>query len=127
MMRLRNLSYMTLWAVNFDEEKNLYKEILGLPVTEENANFIMFDTKGSRLAFHLLKKGSRLDRQTVELHFEVDDVDEVYSALKRKGVKFADKPANRPWGNRMASFHDAEGYVVEIVGPQKPDEPVKGG
>ena len=125
-MRLRNLSYVTLWAVNFDQEKNLYKEILGLPVAQENDNFIMFDTKETRLAFHLLKKGSRLDRQTVELHFEVDDVDEVYSALQRKGVKFTEKPANRPWGNRMASFYDAEGYVVEIVGPQKPDEPVKG-
>ncbi len=125
-MRLRNLPYVTLWAVNFDEEKNLYREILGLPVAEENANFIMFDTKGSRLAFHRLNKGSRLDRQTVELHLEVDDVDEVYLALQRRGVKFADKPANRPWGNRMASFHDAEGYVVEIVGPLKPGEPLKG-
>jgi catechol 2,3-dioxygenase-like lactoylglutathione lyase family enzyme len=125
-VRLRNLSYLTLWTVNFDQEKNLYKEILGLPVGHENASFIMYETKGSRLAFHRLKKGSRLDRQTVELHFEVDDVDEVYTALQRKGVKFADKPANRPWGNRMASFHDAEGYVVEIVGPLKPGEPVKG-
>ena len=125
-MRLRNLSYVTLWAVNFDQEKNLYKEILGLPVAQENDNFIMFDTKGSRLAFHLLKKGSRLDRQTVELHFEVDDVDEVYSALQRKGVRFEEKPANRPWGDRIASFHDAEGYVVEIVGPLKPGEPLKG-
>jgi catechol 2,3-dioxygenase-like lactoylglutathione lyase family enzyme len=123
---LRNLSYVTLWAANFDQEKNLYKEILGLPVDQENDNFIMFDTKGSKLALHRLKKASRLDRQTVELHLEVDDVDEVYLALQRKGVKFADKPANRPWGNRMTSFHDAEGYVVEIVGPLKPGEPVKG-
>ncbi len=125
-MRLRNLSYVTLWAVNFDQEKNLYKEILGLPVKQENANFVMFDTKGSKLAFHRLKRGSRLDRQTVEIHFEVDDIDEVYSALQRKGVKFADKPANRPWGNRMASFQDPEGYVVEIIGPLKAGEPVKG-
>jgi len=125
-MRLRNLSYVTLWAVNFDKEKNLYKEILGLPVTEENDDFIMFDTKGSRLALHRLKKGSRLDRLTVELHLEVDDVDEVYSSLQHRGVKFEDKPANRPWGDRMASFHDAEGYVVEIVGPLKPGELVKG-
>ena len=126
MMRLRNLPYVTLWAVNFDQERNLYKEILGLPVERENENFIMFDTKGSKLALHRLKKARRLDRQTVELHLEVDDVDEVYSALQRKGVKFADKPANRPWGNRMASFHDAEGYVVEIIGPLKTGEPVKG-
>jgi catechol 2,3-dioxygenase-like lactoylglutathione lyase family enzyme len=125
-MRLRNLPYVTLWAVRFDEEKNLYKKTLGLPVAHENANFIMFETKGSRLAFHRLKKGSRLDRPTVELHLEVDDVDEVYSALRRKGVKFDDAPANRPWGNRMASFQDAEGYVVEIVGPLKPGEPSKG-
>jgi catechol 2,3-dioxygenase-like lactoylglutathione lyase family enzyme len=125
-MRLRNLPYVTLWAVNFDQEKNLYKEILGLPVSEENPNFITFDTKGSRLALHRLKKGSRLDRQTVELHLEVDDVDEVYLSLQRKGVKFADKPANRPWGNRMASFRDAEGYAIEIVGPLKAGEPVKG-
>ncbi|HLC11148.1 MAG TPA: VOC family protein, partial [Candidatus Bathyarchaeia archaeon] len=87
-MRLRNLPYVTLWAVKFNEEKNLYKETLGLPVAQENDNFIMFETKGSRLAFHRLKKGSRLDRPTVELHLEVDDVDEVYSALQRKGVKF---------------------------------------
>ncbi|SRR6266849_5309513 len=126
MMRLRSLSYVTLWAVKFEEEKTLYKEILGLPVAEENANFIMFDTKGSKLAFHRLKKGSRLDRQTVELHLEVDDVDEAYSALQRKGVKFADKPANRPWGNRVASFQDVEGYAVEIIGPLKIGEPVKG-
>jgi len=117
---------VTLWAVKFEEEKILYKEILGLPVAEENANFIMFDTKGSKLAFHRLKKGSRLDRQTVELHLEVDDVDEAYSALQRKGVKFADKPANRPWGNRVASFQDVEGYAVEIIGPLKIGEPVKG-
>jgi len=126
MMRLRNLSYVTLWAVKFDEEKDLYKETLGLPVAEENTNFIMFDTKGSKLALHRLRKGSRLDRQTVELHFEVDNVDEVYSALQRKGVKFEEKPTNVPWGNRIASFHDAEGYVVEIVGPLKPGEPLKG-
>ena len=125
-VRLRNLSYVTLWALNFDQERTLYKEILGLPVNQENDNFIMFETKGSKLALHRLKKASRLDRQTVELHFEVDDVDEVYSSLQRKGVKFQDRPANRPWGNRMASFHDAEGYVVEIVGPLKPGEPVKG-
>ena len=126
MMRLRKLPYLTLWAVNFDQEKNLYKEILGLPVDQENDNFIMFDTKGSRLAFHRLKKGGRLDRQTVELHFEVDNVDEVYSSLQGKGVKFDDRPVNRPWGSRMASFRDPEGYVVEIIGPLKPGEPVKG-
>ncbi len=125
-MRLRKLSYLTLWAVHFDEAKRLYKEILGLPVAEENENFIMFETEGSRLALHKLKKAPPIQRPTIELHLEVRDVDDTFTALQAKGVKFEAKPANRPWGTRMASFHDPEGYKVELVGPLKPGEQVKG-
>jgi catechol 2,3-dioxygenase-like lactoylglutathione lyase family enzyme len=124
-MRLERLPYLTLWALRFDETKKLYREILGMPVVEENPNFVMFDTKSSRLAFHRLAKGPKLDRPTVELHLEVNDVDEVYNSLQRKGVKFDDQPANMPWGTRMASFRDPEGYQVEIVGPLKVDESSK--
>ncbi len=122
---MSKLSYVTLWAVHFDEVKALYKETLGLPVTQENENFVMFDTKGSQLAFHRLTKGPPLSRSTVEVHFEVNDVDEVYSSLKSKGLKFEEPPANRPWGTRSAGFTDPEGYVVEIVGPLRPGEPSK--
>lgn len=124
-MRLERLAYLTLWAVRFDETKKLYREILGMPVVEENPNFVMFETKGSRLAFHKLAKGPKLERPTVELHMAVNDVDEVYNSLQRKGVKFDKKPANMPWGTRMASFRDPEGYHVEIVGPLKEGEQLK--
>jgi lactoylglutathione lyase len=126
-VRLSKLSYVTLWAVHYDEVRRLYKETLGLPVVQENENFIMFDTKGSQLAFHRLTKAPDLSRSTVEVHLEVNDVDEVYSSLKSKGVKFDDPPANRPWGTRSVGFKDPEGYVVEIVGPTKPGEPAKAG
>jgi len=121
-MRIERLPYVTLWALRFEETKKLYAEILGLPVVEENSNFIMFDTRSSKLAFHRLTKGPRLERPTVELHFDVNDVDEVYQSLQRSGIKFERKPANRPWGTRMASFHDPEGYEVEIIGPLKGSE-----
>ncbi len=125
-MRLRKLSYVTLWAVHFDEVKKLYKDTLGLPVAQENENFIMFETEGSRLAFHRIKKGAPLDRLTVELHLEVRDVDEVFASLQKRGVKFQEKPANKPWGTRSAGLVDPEGYHLELVGPLKPGEPVKG-
>jgi catechol 2,3-dioxygenase-like lactoylglutathione lyase family enzyme len=120
-MRLGKLPYVTLWAVEFEKIKELYKKTLGLPVAEENQNFIMFDTRGSRLAFHRLAKAPRLDRPTIEIHLEVDDVDEIYTSLQRKGIKFEEKPANRPWGTRIASFRDPEGYTVEIIGPLNDD------
>ncbi|MBO0887791.1 VOC family protein [Candidatus Bathyarchaeota archaeon] len=124
-MRLGKLSYVTLWAVKFDETRRFYKDVLGIPVSQENPSFIMFDTKGSRLAFHRMLKGPRLDRQTVELHLEVDDVDEIYSSLQKKGVKFEERPANRPWGTRMASLRDPEGYTVEIIGPLREGEQIE--
>src|SRR5438309_12079666 len=99
-MRLSKLSYLTLWAVRFDEVKKLYKDTLGLPVAQENENFIMFDTKGSRLAFHRLTKPPPLSRSTVEVHAEVNDVDEVYSSLRSERVKFDEPPAHRPWRAR---------------------------
>jgi len=116
-MRLSKLPYVTLWAVKFEEMLALYKDVLGLPVAEENPNFVMFETTGSRLALHKLPKGSRLERQTIEIHFEVNDVDTVYSSLQTRGVKFDEKPADKPWGNRVASFKDPEGYTVELIGP----------
>ena len=122
-MRLRKLAYITLWSVKFEEMKTLYKKTLGLPVVEETRNFIMFDTKGSMLAFHKLSKSPRLERPTTELHFEVNDVDEVYTSLQRQGVKFDNTPANKPWGTRVASFHDPEAYTVEISGPLRDNEP----
>jgi lactoylglutathione lyase len=121
-MRIERLPYITLWTIRFEETKKLYREILGLPVLEENPNFVMFDTKSSRLAFHRLSKGPKLDRPTVELHLEVNDVDEAYQSLRRSGIKFENKPANRPWGTRMASFRDPEGYEVEIIGPLRGGE-----
>jgi catechol 2,3-dioxygenase-like lactoylglutathione lyase family enzyme len=125
-LRLRKLLYLTLWAVHFQEVKRLYKETMGLPVAQENENFIMFETEGSQLAFHRLQKAPPIERPTAEIHFEVRDVDEIYTSLQAKGVGFKEKPANRPWGTRMASFQDPEGYTVELVGPLKPGEPVRG-
>jgi catechol 2,3-dioxygenase-like lactoylglutathione lyase family enzyme len=121
-MRLSKMPYVTLWSVRFDETKKLYREILGLKVLEENSNFVMFDTKASRLAFHRLSKGPRVDRPTAELHFEVSDVDEVYGSLMKKGVKLSGVPENNAWGTRVVSFRDPEGYEVEIIGPLKKDD-----
>jgi lactoylglutathione lyase len=125
-MRLRKLAYVTLWAVHFEDVKKFYRDTLGLPVREEKENFIMFETEASGLAFHKIPKAPPIQRLTAELHLEVRDVDEIYSGLQSKGVKFDEKPANRPWGTRMASFRDPEGYRVEIIGPLKPGEETKG-
>jgi catechol 2,3-dioxygenase-like lactoylglutathione lyase family enzyme len=122
-MKLTTIPYITLWAVNFDEMVAFYRDKLDLPFEYDDENFIQFGTQGTKLYIHRLGTTPALREHTVEIHFDVPDVDTAYQELVRRGVEFEDPPANRPWGTRMAAFRDPEGYALEIVGPLDPDEP----
>lgn len=123
-MKLTTIPYITLWATNFDEMVAFYRDQLELPVEFGDENFIQFATGGTKLYIHRLGQAPRLRGHTVEIHFDVPDVDAAYQALLARGVEFEEAPANRPWGTRMASMRDPEGFAIEIVGPLDPDEPV---
>jgi catechol 2,3-dioxygenase-like lactoylglutathione lyase family enzyme len=123
-MKLNSISYITLWAVNFDEMVVFYRDMLELPVAYSDENFIQFATQGTKLYLHRLGTAPPLREHTVEIHFNVPDVDAAYQELVGRGADFEEAPANRPWGARMAAFRDPEGYSIEIVGPLDPDKPV---
>lgn len=123
-MKLTTIPYITLWAVNFDEMVAFYRDKLELPVEHGDENFIQFATQGTKLSIHRLSAASPLREHALEIHFDVPDVDAAYGELVKRGVEFEDPPANRPWGTRMAAFHDPEGFVIEIVGPLDLDEPI---
>ena len=113
------LSYITLWVQQYDECLVFYRDQLGLPVEWAEENFVQFNTQGTRLFLHRLGLAQPLRPDTVEIHFEVQDVDAAYQALNQQGVRFFQAPANMPWGTRMAACRDPEGFSIEIVGPLK--------
>jgi catechol 2,3-dioxygenase-like lactoylglutathione lyase family enzyme len=123
-MKLTTIPYITLWASKFDEMVTFYRDRLNLPVEYSDQNFIQFATQGTKLYIHRLGTAPPLREHTVEIHFDVPNVDAAYDDLVSRGVEFEDPPANRPWGARMAAFRDPEGYAVEIVGPLDPNQPV---
>jgi catechol 2,3-dioxygenase-like lactoylglutathione lyase family enzyme len=123
-MQLTNIPYITLWAVNFEEMITFYRDKLELPIEFSDDNFVQFATQGTKLYIHRMGTAPSLRDNTVEIHFDVPNVDVAYDALIQRGVEFEDPPANRPWGARMAAFRDPEGFALEIVGPLNPDEPV---
>jgi catechol 2,3-dioxygenase-like lactoylglutathione lyase family enzyme len=47
------------------------------------------------------------------IHFEVEDVDARYRALKGKGVKFVHEPMKTVWGYGP-ELRDPDGYVVRL-------------
>jgi catechol 2,3-dioxygenase-like lactoylglutathione lyase family enzyme len=117
MMELNHLSYITLWVTHFDECVIFYRRLLGLPVEHIEENFAQFVPSGCKLYLHRMEDAPPLRLHTVELHFEVEDVDVAYRSLLKRGAVFESAPENMPWGTRMAAFKDPEGFPIEIVGP----------
>jgi lactoylglutathione lyase len=116
---LSSIPYITLWAVRFDDCVRFYRDLLGLTVEYQDENFIQFATQGTRLYMHRLGTAPPLRDHTVEIHFDVPDVDKAYRALLERGAVFDQAPEDMSWGTRMAALTDPEGYAIEIVGPLK--------
>lgn len=119
MLSQAKITYITLWVQAYDDCLAFYRDQLGLPLETADANFAQFSTQGTRLYLHRLGSAPTLREHSLEIHFEVPDVDQAYAALLARGVEFDSPPANMPWGTRMAACRDPEGFHVEIVGPLK--------
>jgi lactoylglutathione lyase len=122
---LNRISYITLWVNEYDACLAFYRDVLALPLETSDENFAQFATQGTKLYLHRLRDKSPLRSRALEIHFEVPEVDDMYSKLQERGVQFEDQPANMPWGARMAAFRDPEGNAIEIVGPLDPNEAIK--
>ena len=117
--RLGSICYITLWVKTFDACLIFYRDLLGLPLVSADENFAQFSTSGTYLYLHRLGEAPPLRDHSLEIHFAVPDVDQAYTELVRRGLKFESAPADMPWGIRMAACRDPEGFQVEIVGPLK--------
>ena len=117
--RLGSITYITLWVNSYDACLSFYRDQLGLPLETADQNFAQFATGGTRLYLHRLGQTSPLRDHSLEIHFEVPDVDQAYAVLVDRGVSFDSPPEDMPWGTRMAACRDPEGFYVEIIGPPK--------
>jgi lactoylglutathione lyase len=63
---------------------------------------------------HLTADGSP---PQVALCLYSDDLDAAVPRLIAAGARLLVPPADQPWGERLASFADPEGYVVHVVQP----------
>jgi lactoylglutathione lyase len=117
-----------LFVHNLEACKAFYRDTLGLPMQESDANSAGFQLENIYLI--LLKAPAAADmvsEQPLDMTFAggprsllaagVDNVDAAYAALKAKGVAVLRPPTDQPWGLRTAYFADPEGHVWEINQP----------
>lgn len=124
-MKLNNIR---LLVNDFDKAFTFYNDTLALECTwgKPGDNYASFkmgiesglaifkaDLMSMAIPGWEVKKNGKQDRSVIIV--EVENVNDKYEKLKRKGVAFLNEPTDMPaWGIRVAHFRDTEGNLFEI-------------
>ena len=112
------------------ETKAFYEKNLGFGVTFENEFYLLMHTpdKEAEISFLLPNHPTQqplfhkpFQGQGMYLTIEVDDVDALYQALKKKGISIKIDLRDEPWGDRHFAIEDPNGIVIDIVKYKAPD------
>lgn len=111
-------------AAKLAETKKFYTEVLGFGVTFENTFYLLLHTpdKQSELSFLLPNHPSQQSLfhtpfagKGIYLTLEVDNVDQWYEQMKKKGITIDIAIRNEPWGDRHFAVQDPNGIGIDIV------------
>lgn len=105
------------------ETKEFYTQVLGFEVHFENEFYLLLGSKdGSQLSFLLPDHPSQqplfrpaFTGKGVYLTIDVEQVDEVYAAIKAKGIVPEIEIRDEPWGDRHFAIVDPNGVGIDIV------------
>lgn len=106
------------------ESKKFYTETLNFGVTFENDFYLLLHTpnRENEISFLLPNHPSQQSLFQKEyqglglyLTIEVEDVDELYHDIKKKGIEIKIDIRDEPWGDRHFAIEDPNGVGVDIV------------
>lgn len=106
------------------ETKAFYTNVLGFGVTFENEFYLLLHTPNEQdeISFLLPNHPSQqslfhkpFQEQGMYLTIEVEDVDQVYNEIKKKGIAIKIELRDEPWGDRHFAIQDPNGIGIDLV------------
>jgi catechol 2,3-dioxygenase-like lactoylglutathione lyase family enzyme len=89
-----------------------YEEVLGLEKKYEFSSHVGFECGGLEIGLMPPPKGKAQHTASAIVEFLVSNVDEVYSKLRAKGVKFTNESTKKLWvGNKQPSRTQMETFL----------------
>ena len=113
-----HLHQVLLQVKDVDRSKEFYTRKLGFKVLHDfSPEYLAVLTPNNlQIGLHPFRRGNRgpgTRDQTTGIEFEVDNVDLWYRTLRKRGIRFSEKPKDS-WGEREARFTDPDGYRLAI-------------
>jgi catechol 2,3-dioxygenase-like lactoylglutathione lyase family enzyme len=107
-----------------EQTKQFYRDILGFGVSFENEFYLLMHTPGKEAEISFLQPNhpsqqplfqSPFTGSGVYLTIEVEDVDQLYEIIQRKGAEIVIDIRDEPWGDRHFAIRDPNGVGIDIV------------
>lgn len=116
-----NLGFVILYVRDMEKSKAFYTDLLGMTVVDEvsGPNFVALRPSGGSLlalqnkATAVFAPKDEEQSGSVELSFEVDDVDGTWQRWKEHGVELLSEPTELPFG-RYFIAKDPEGHYLSV-------------
>jgi predicted enzyme related to lactoylglutathione lyase len=108
---------------DFERAVRFYSETLGmkLSIRNDQVGWAQLQLEGADLALEL-DRGERDDGDDedmvgrfVGVSLAVNDIEQTYRSLRKRGVDFVAPPERMPWGGILAHFRDPDRNVLTLV------------
>ena len=108
------LNYVIKFVADMDRAVKFYSDVLGLPLKFQSPGWSEFATGETTLALH--PASPKNASGTVELGFNVADLEKFHEEMSAKGVQFSMPPTKQDFGGVLAQFVDSEGGHCSVSG-----------
>lgn len=113
---------VVIWTEDLERLLGFYGDTLGLEPYSRHGDFVSFRWGRMRLGIgvHECVKGRSGDPYRIMVNLGTNEIHRLTARLKAKGVKFLREPEKEHWGGLVATFHDPDGNIVQLL--QQPPE-----
>jgi predicted enzyme related to lactoylglutathione lyase len=116
-MQDERIIFLALRARNYEDTARFYKDVLGVPVEEEDhsdeVHHYEYSWHNPYFHFAIFPASEDEEATRTELAFSVKDVQEVHRRAVAAGVRIVEAPRQEPWGFG-ATYIDPDGNSVGV-------------
>lgn len=106
---------ITLTVRDLKRAVNFYEHVLGLQKKYEFEDYAGFDCGGIEIGLKTWGELEKPRKGEPCINFLVEDIEDAYKQLQRKGVKLIDGPKETLWGGRILVFEDPDGNTLQFT------------
>lgn len=113
-------AFAIILVADMQRSLGFYRDLLGFRLdygfpSEEAPQYAALAIDGGKLGLGFAEEPVQSGSTAIWLY--TDDVDAAVAELEAAGVPVVAPPADQPWGERVASVTDPDGYVVHLGAP----------